>query len=199
MTDWPEEYVHFPQLAAVSERFLLRPIQWSDREKIRDWRNAQIDVLRQAQELTVADQDRYFKDVIRPQMSMATPPQILWGLLEDDTLIGYGGLVHIQWADSRAEVSFLTDTQRLNSPMFEADWAVYLSLIVEIATSSLGIHKLTTETYGIRPDVLAILESFGFQQEGVHPEHHRINERWVTSFSHGLVLNSQVQDSADTR
>lgn len=183
----------------MSGRFLLRPIQWSDREKIRVWRNHQIDVLRQDQELTVHDQDRYFQDVVRPQMSMSFPPQILWGLLEDDDLIGYGGLVHIQWADDRAEVSFLTDCQRLNASLLASDWKLYLTLLVEVATSKLGLHKLTTETYQIRTDVLAILESFGFQREGRHPEHHRVDGRWVTSFSHGLVLNSQVHDSPNTR
>ena len=199
MSDWPTGYAHFPQLTAASNGFLLRPIQWSDRKEIRGWRNDQIDVLRQSQELTVADQDRYFQDVIRPQMSVSEPPQILWGLLEEGTLIGYGGLVHIQWADSRAEVSFLTDSQRLDPSTFASDWNTYLALLVDIATSRLGIHKLTTETYEIRPDALAILESFGFQREGVHPEHHRVGEKWVTSFSHGLVLNSQVQDAADAR
>ena len=199
MSDWPTEYAHFPQLTAASGRFLLRPIQWSDRQKIRDWRNDQIDVLRQDEELSVHDQDKYFQDVIEPQMSISSPPQILWGLLEDGNLIGYGGLVHIQWADARAEVSFLTDSQRLTPLTLASDWKTYLTLLVDIATSRLALRKLTTETYEIRHDVLSILESFGFQREGIHPEHHRVGDRWVTSFSHGLLLDSQVQESSDAR
>ena len=189
MTSWPSSYLDLPDIETRVGNHLLRPIAWEDREPIRLWRNNQIHVLRQSKPLTVSDQDRYFSDVVRPQMTLPQPPQILWGLLEDDHLIGYGGLVHIQWADSRGEVSFLTNPARLDSQTFASDWRTFLDMLTAIASSRLGFHKLTTETYEIRQDVIDILESAGFQREGIHPEHHRIGDRWVASLSHGLLLD----------
>lgn len=193
MTDWPAGYAFYPGLNAVSGPLALRPIRWDDRASIRRWRNDQIDVLRQEHPLSEEDQDRYFLDVVRSQMAVDQPPQLLFGLENDGTLIGYGGLVHIQWADRRAEVSFLTDPARLDPETFAADWNDYLRLLTSVATRALSFHKVTTETYEIRPDVISILESYGFVREGTHPEHHRVGERWVTSYSHGLLLESQPQ------
>lgn len=189
MNSWPSSYLHLPPIEIRVDHHLLRPIAWEDRQTIRLWRNDQIHVLRQAQPLTASDQDRYFSEVVRPQMALPQPPQILWGLLEDDRLIGYGGLVHIQWADARGEVSFLTDPARLEPETFASDWQTFLAMLTTIASSRLGFHKLTTETYEIRSDVIDILESAGFKCEGTHPEHHRIGDRWVASLSHGLLLN----------
>ena len=191
MTPWPRGYRHFPDIDRSSGSLRIRPIHWEDREHIRRWRNAQIDVLRQAEPLSVVEQDRYFLEVVAPQLEMAHPPQILWAFEEDGVLIGYGGLVHIQWADRRAEVSFLTDEARLAPETFTRDWNGFLSLLASTASDALGFHKLTTETYEIRPLVIDILESNGFVREGTHPDHHRVDGRWVASLSHGLLLGSQ--------
>jgi hypothetical protein len=39
------------------------------------------------------------------------PSQLLFSFLENDKCIGYGGLVHINWIDSNAEISFIMNTQ----------------------------------------------------------------------------------------
>ena len=190
MTDWPAGYDFYPHLTLASGSLCLRPIKWEDREPIRKWRNTQIEVLRQAQPLSKSDQARYFLEAVSPQMGMEHPPQILFGLETDGTLIGYGGLVHMQWNDRRAEVSFLTDSTRLDPETFASDWSAYLDLLTSLATNVLSLHKLTTETYEIRPNLIGILEKYGFAQEGTHPGHHRVGDRWVTSYSHGLLLGS---------
>lgn len=190
MTSWPDGYLYWPSLEIAQDGFTLRPLRWEDREPIRRWRNAQIDVLRQASPLSEVDQDRYFSQIVRPQLQMENPPQILWALEADGQLIGYGGLVHIQWADLRAEVSFMTDPARLDPATFDADWRRYLRMVIHLAREGLAFHKLTTETYEIRGELIELLESEGFVREGVHPEHHRMPDRWVTSFTHGLVLRS---------
>ncbi|MBC8084250.1 MAG: ribosomal-protein-serine acetyltransferase, partial [Hymenobacter sp.] len=41
--------------------YRLIPIRYDDREPIRAWRNAQLEVLRQATPLTAAQQDAYFE------------------------------------------------------------------------------------------------------------------------------------------
>ena len=68
--------------------------------------------LRQTKKLTKKDQDLYFKDTIYKQFSQDKPEQILFSFLENDICIGYGGLVHINWKNKTAEISFLIDTNK---------------------------------------------------------------------------------------
>ena len=46
---------------------------------------------------------------IWPDMPSLQPKNLLLAYMEDDNLIGYGGLVHIAWEHLRAEVSFYND------------------------------------------------------------------------------------------
>lgn len=188
MNDWPTGYAHFPDLAGESGSFAVRPLTWEDREPIRQWRNEQIDVLRQAHPLSTAEQDRYYRTVIQPQFEQENPAQILWAFEQDGSLIGYGGLVHIAWSDRRGEVSFLTETSRASTSLAE-DWTEFLGLIVPIARDRLGFHKLTTETFAIRSTLIPVLESQGFVLEGTLREHHRCDGAWVDSLAHGQLLN----------
>ena len=187
--NWPDHYRFHPDLCtgASAGNFSLRTINWSDRESIRQWRNAQIEVLRQIDPLTVEDQDRYFSDVVLPQFEQQFPPQFMFAFLKNSELIGYGALVHIHWEDLRAEVSFLTATDRLDAETFARDWNHYLDLLKPVA-QRLDLHKLTTETYGIRTTLIPILEANGFVHEGLLREHHRVNEEFTDSCVHGLIL-----------
>ncbi len=187
---WDSGYRFFPELTihSTDNRYQLRPIHWDDRAAIRQWRNAQIDVLRQLTPLSTTDQDNYFSNIVLPQLTQEQPEQILFALLEDSQLVGYGGFVHIVWSDRRAEVSFLTDMNRSEHQVFSQDWSEYLTLLVQLA-QKIGFHKLTTETYSIRPDLIRILENFGFTQEGLLRDHHLINGAPVDSFAHAYLIN----------
>ena len=187
---WDSGYRFFLELTATStdSRYQLRPIHWNDRDAIREWRNAQIDVLRQQNSLSVTEQDNYFSNLVLPQLTQEQPEQILFAFLEDSQLVGYGGFVHIVWSDRRAEVSFLTDVDRSEQRIFSQDWSEYLNLLVQLARR-IGFHKLTTETYSIRPELTEILENFGFTQEGILRDHHLINGEPVDSFAHAYLIN----------
>jgi RimJ/RimL family protein N-acetyltransferase len=186
---WPDRYSHFPQLTDGAElgSYALRPIRWNDRESIRNWRNAQLEILRQIKPLTAEDQDRYFQEIVFPQFDQELPTQFMFGFYENQQLVGYGALVHIHWSDHRAEVSFLTDPQRLDPPTVGSDWANYLELLKPVARN-LGIHKLTTETYAVRTDLIPILEANGFIPEGVLRDHHFVNGSYTDSHVHGVIL-----------
>jgi RimJ/RimL family protein N-acetyltransferase len=162
-------------------------VNWADRESIRHWRNAQLDVLRQIEPLSALDQDRYFNETVRVQFDQEHPSQFMFAFMYAGELIGYGALVHIHWGDHRAEVSFLTDPKRLDSSTFSADWSAYLTLLKTVA-AKLGLHKLTTETYSLRGDLIPILEANGFVHEGVLREHHFVNGHITDSHVHGFLL-----------
>ena len=95
-------------------------------------------------------QDDYFKQVVLPQFDEQTPPQLLFSYLENDVCIGYGGLVHINWQDKNAEISFLMNTI-LEKESFCKHWNMFLSLIETVAFSDIKLHKIFTYAFDLRP------------------------------------------------
>ena len=90
----------------------IESVQRSDAEEIRKWRNEQISALRQGKPITKEEQSAYFGELIRLDFPMSQPEKILVRFLYKDYLIGYGGIVHIDWHNLRGEVSFLLETSR---------------------------------------------------------------------------------------
>ena len=81
------------------KNFDLIPIRYSDRNKIMKWRNEQIYHLRQSKVLSYKDQNLYFNEIVYKYFIRITK-MILFSLLENNTLVAYGGLVHINWENS---------------------------------------------------------------------------------------------------
>lgn len=146
------------------------PIRYEDRIKIMQWRNEQIYHLRQAKLLTRQMQDDYFQNVVETLFTLEKPDQLLFSLLNDDTCIGYGGLVHINWIDKNAEISFIMDTSR-EEKHFEYNWKVFLALIEEVAFKELKLHKIFTYAFDLRPKLYDVLESCGFKEDARLQEH----------------------------
>jgi RimJ/RimL family protein N-acetyltransferase len=168
--------------------YAIVPIRPKYIEPMRRWRNAQLDVLRQPAPITPAQQESYFAKNIWPNMSTEAPPNILMGLLLDERLIGYGGLVHVSWGDRRAELSFLVDDVRAKHlDQYARDFSAFIALAQRMAFDDLGLHKVFTETYAIRRHHIGVLESAGFQREGVLRDHVRIRGAFVDSIMHGMV------------
>ena len=166
-------------------RYRLLPIRLSDREAIRQWRNAQLNILRQAAPLTTEAQDAYFRDIVTPLFDAEQPGQLLFSLLLDEELIGYGGLVHIDWLAGRAEISFLLETGRnAHIPTFQADFAAYLHLLRQVAFEDLNLQKINTEAYDVRPYLTEVLEAEGFTEEARLPRHVQVAGQLVDTVFH---------------
>lgn len=163
----------------------LIPVRYEDRYIIMQWRNQQIFHLRQQKELKTEDQDRYFTDVVAGLFDADRPIQILFSFLEHGLLVGYGGLVHINWNDKHAEVSFLMDTKK-ESTCFEKYWLTYLSLLKSIAFNELKLHKIFTYAFDVRPHLYPVLEKAGFEKEAVLKEHCRFDGVWKDVVIHAL-------------
>jgi len=169
-------------------QFKLVPLRYEDIFLIKDWRNAQIDILRQVRPLTDEDQEQYYREVVEPSFQQSEPKQILFSYLKEGKCIGYGGLVHISWKDKRAEVSFLLNPQFTKEECVYADiFSNFLTLIKECAFEHLGLNRLFTETYNVRPNHIRTLEKNGFLREGKLREHTMIEERFVDSIMHGFL------------
>lgn len=151
-------------------KFKIVPIRCKDRFDIMKWRNEQIYHLRQNELLTEEQQNCYFDNVILKSFEQIQPKQILFSYLEDNTCIGYGGLVHINWTDKNAEISFVMNTD-LEKDFFQVHWVTFLSLIEQLAFLDLGLHKIFTYAFDLRPDLYTALEVAGFKKEAVLKEH----------------------------
>jgi RimJ/RimL family protein N-acetyltransferase len=152
------------------DNITIVPIRYDDRMAILKWRNEQIYHLRQENKLTKDDQEFYFSNIVNKLFTQKHPSQILFSYMENDVCIGYGGLVHINWIDKNAEVSFIMNTQ-LEKDYFSKHWTIFLHLIEQVAFSELNLHKLCTYAFDLRPHLYQIIEDAGFIREGTLKEH----------------------------
>lgn len=164
------EYKYLKQQIFRIKEYSLTPIRLEDRFLIMKWRNEQLYHLRQDKLLTTEDQDNYFNNVITKEFEQERPAQLLFSFLKNGICIGYGGLVHINWLDKHAEISFVMDTS-LEKDFFEKHWKQYLSLLEEVAFSELNLHKIFTYAFDIRPKLYKAVEDAGFKKEVVLKEH----------------------------
>jgi len=175
--------------------YALRPIELADSELIRNLRNAQMDVLRQQQEITEEEQHIYFNTVIAPLKKEEKPQQILFAFCFKSQLIGYGGLTYIDWKSYRAEVSFLLDPQHIeDASVYAFEFKRFLNLLSYVFFSCLSFHRLFAETFEFRKEHMQVLEEFGFKLEGVLRDHIFKKQQWFDSYMHGLLANdSRIQ------
>ena len=166
--------------------FSIVPIRFEDRMDILKWRNEQIYHLRQDSLLTEIDQENYFSNVISKLFELDQPNQILFSYLENDVCIGYGGLVHINWIDKNAEISFIMNTN-LESVYFKYHWGVYLRLIEEVTFKDLRFHKIFTYAFDLRPNLYVALENSGFYEGARLKEHCLFDGKFIDVVIHSKI------------
>lgn len=168
--------------------FSLVPIRSEDQLLIMKWRNEQIYHLRQAKPLTESDQKNYFDNIISKLFEQEKPNQILFSFLKNDVCIGYGGLVHIDWLDKNAEISFIMDTA-LEKDFFEYHWSNYLSLIEQVAFEALKLYKIFTYAFDLRPHLYPMLIKNGFREEARLKEHCYFEGKFIDVLIHSKHEN----------
>lgn len=181
-------YICLARQHATYEHYSLVPLRSGDIISIKDWRNAQIDILRQNTPLSDEEQQHYYHQVVVPTYSQQYPEMVLFSLLHDNQLIGYGGLVHINWPARRAEVSFLVEpSRRAITSTYQSDFKAFFTMIKGVAFDQLQLHRLTTETFAFRQRTLRLLEQHGFEREGCLRQHIFQNGCYVDSVVHGCL------------
>ena len=168
-----------------SGNYKLVPIRHEDRFGIMQWRNEQIYHLRQAEPLTEEKQDWYFENVVANLFDQEQPDQILFSFLKGEECIGYGGLVHINWVDLNAEISFIMATKR-EKEHFKGEWTTYLNLLNDVAFGDLNLHKIFTYAFDVRPQLYQALEYSGFSREAVLKEHCRFGRIYKDVVIHAM-------------
>jgi RimJ/RimL family protein N-acetyltransferase len=177
------------------KEYSISTIQREDIENIRQWRNNQINVLRQKNEITKEEQNNYFERNIWPTLLENEPNQILLSYFHKEKLIGYGGLVHISWEDKRAELSFVVDDIRaLDKNIYKQDFEFFLILMKFTAFEIIKLNRIFTETYSMREFHISIIENSGFLFEGKLREHVIINNIKYHSLIHGIINSDYKND-----
>ena len=177
--------------------YSIVPIRFEDKNAIMKWRNEQIYHLRQTKLLTEKDQELYFEKVVSALFQQEKPNQILFSLLKDGQSIGYGGLVHINWIDLHAEVSFIMDTS-LEKIQFEHLWTVFLYLLEQVTFNELKFHKLNTYAFDLRPQLYPVLEKNLFIEEARLKEHCYFNGKFIDVLLHGKINDYLILEKATT-
>lgn len=169
--------------------FKLVPLRFEDRYDIMQWRNEQIYHLRQSKPLTKEDQDGYFSNVVSKIYDQEQPQQILFSFLENDICIGYGGLVHINWIDKNAEISFIMNTA-LEKDRFHEIWVAYLEILEQVAFTDLKFHKIYTYAFDLRPHLYEALQMAGFTEEARLKEHCYFEGKFLDVIFHRKINNT---------
>ena len=169
------EYKALYRQVYIFKNYRLIPIRMEDRYDIMQWRNEQIYHLRQSKPLTKEAQDDYFEQVVSKLFDQERPNQLLFSLLKDEECIGYGGIVHINWIDKNAEISFIMKTD-LEENNFATIWTIYLKFIEEIAFKELCFHKRFVYAFDLRPHLYTMLENNGYFLDARLKEHCYFND-----------------------
>jgi RimJ/RimL family protein N-acetyltransferase len=181
-------YRCMPRHYLTDGELIVMPIQPTHIELVRQWRNAQMDVLRQSSYITEEQQVKYYEDFIWPDMKNEHPKNILLAIIKSDVLIGYGGLVHIAWEHKRAELSFLLDTNYTKDhSAYSNIFYEFLVLMKTLAFKDLSLERIFTETYALRKEHIAIIEQAGFILEGELRNHNLLAGNRVSSIIHGCL------------
>lgn len=180
------------QQFVTKDGYSLIPLRKQDIQLIREWRNAQIDILRQQQPITEEDQENYYADIVTALFSQKMPPQILFSFLKAGKCIGYGGIVHIDWIARRGEVSFLINPDLMSD--YVTVFNRFYSLIQHVAFHDLKFHRLFTETFAFRTDHMALIEKIGFKREGHLRDHTFKRGRWYDSIIHGILAGESTYE-----
>ena len=189
--EFPSRYTKLKVGTYRFKDFQIAPIRFNDRVKIRAWRNEQMVHLRQGQELSAKDQDNYYQNVVCKLFEEEQPKQILFAFLEKGELVGYGGLVHINWIDKHAEVSFLMNTE-LQESRFADYWGNYLKLLRFVAFDALKFRKIFTYAFDVRPHLYPVLQDAGFIEEAILKDHCCINSEFKDVLIHSNFSGAPV-------
>ena len=167
----------------------LFPLSYNDLSTIKDWRNSQMEVLRQWKPLTDANQERWYQ-IVSEDQHLVIFSVMEYSDLNHLQLIGYCGITNIDYINQRGEISFLVDPNRACNPdLYRTDFSAVLYLLCQYGFDELNFHKIFTETFAFRKDHIRILTEFGFRNDGIMREHQYTKGRYWNSIIHSIIRN----------
>ncbi|MDG2397238.1 MAG: ribosomal-protein-serine acetyltransferase [Flavobacteriaceae bacterium] len=182
-----KEYKSLSKQKYIIEEFSISPIRDKDKYTILRWRNEQLYHLRQSKKISKKEQEEYFKHKIRPLFNKKFPEQILFSFFKDNLFKGYGGLVHIDWKNKNAEISFLINTNE-EAIYFNTYWSKFLFMIEEVSFKVLGLSKIYIYSYNLRPKLYEVLFKNKFIEEARLVKHYNYKGKPIDILIHSKFL-----------
>ena len=183
---FPNQYNCLIQNEFELGEYKIVPIRFQDRKDIMFWRNKQMYHLRQSKPLTQESQNNYFEQVVSKLFVQEKPNQILFSYLRNGVCIGYGGLVHVNWLDKNAEISFIMNTE-LEEKEFELHWLTYLKLIEQIGFKEIKMHKLFIYAFDVRQHLYHVLVKADYHEDAILTEHCFFNNKFLDVVIHSKI------------
>jgi hypothetical protein len=183
---FPETYKCLTQNVFEERDYKIVPIRYEDRIDIMKWRNEQMYHLRQVEPLTLENQNRYFDTTVKVLFGQKQPNQILFSYLKGDTIIGYGGLVHINWIDKNAEISFIINTE-FEEEEFHLNWSIYLKLIEKVVFEELAMHKVYVYAFDLRPHLYEVLQDCNYFKDATLNDHCFFGNKFLDVVIHSKI------------
>ena len=172
---------------------LFFPIEKQYLEKIKEWRNTQMEILRQWKPLTDYNQEKWFQEVSESNN------QVIFSIIvfNKDNIkkfIGYCGLVNIDHINKKAEFSFLVDPERvLKRIIYKEDFMSALKVICNYGFNQLNLNKIFTETFCFRKYHIEILKEYGFKEDGVLRKNQYIKDKYYDSIIHSILKSEFLE------
>ena len=154
-------------------------------------RNDQIYHLRQKNPLTLNDQNKYFNEIISKLFETDQPNQILFSFLKNNQCKGYGGLVHINWEEKKAEISFLLNTTS-NEKSFESSWISFLKLIEKVAFQELLFNRIYAYVFDVRKNLYPILAKCNYILESRIRDDYYYNGKCFDSLIYSKINDFKI-------
>lgn len=185
-----DQYVCLSSMPVSDGNYELDSLRKSEMECVRLWRNSQIEVLRQSSPLSKFEQENYYLNSVLPDKLSPFPSNILLSIRRLGVLIGYGGLVHIDWTSRQAEVSFLLSPEIMKNEVdYEDAFKAYLTLVGILAKEILSLNELNSETYEFRKRHIELIEFCGFTATGFLEKKAFVNGQYFRSILHTKRLD----------
>lgn len=179
-------------ISGFNKRYLY-PVSKEHLSKLKDWRNSQMDVLRQWKPLTDYNQEIWFQELSKDDNQIVFSIRISD---KDDNLsfIGYCGITNMDFINRRGEISFLINPTRLqDKDLYREDFLSVTYMLCQYGFEEINLHKLFTETFAFRKDHIKILEDFGLQCDSILREHQFIKGQYHGSLIHSILYDEWIQ------
>ena len=194
----PSGYLVLGSFTAKFRDYRISSVLMDDALPIMQWRNEQISALRQQTPLTEEEQLSYFSSIVAQSFKQQQPELVLVRYTFRDTLIGYGGLVHIDWEARSGEVSFLLETERTKDQRnYGMECSIFMQLLKKCAFEALDLNKIQTESYANRPWHVQAIEASGFRRESILPKHVLADGKWVDAVIASCLKEKYLQSIPD--
>ena len=164
----------------------LKALEIKDLEKIKQWRNEQMYILRQSKPLTMHNQVEWYKKI------STDPNQRIFGIVDKfGDLIGYCGFVYIDWKNKHAEMSMVFKTKKATDMVLHKE---AINLLLRIAFESLNLNKIYVEYYDLREEDYGIMiQDMGFHNDGILRQHNYEGGEYQNSNIYSILKKEWIK------